>query len=38
MATTNGEPGFDLGKAGFRGIVTHRLAHDVQNNWYVVTK
>jgi 2-polyprenyl-3-methyl-5-hydroxy-6-metoxy-1,4-benzoquinol methylase len=27
-----------LERAGFRSIVTHRLAHDVQNNWYVVTK
>ena len=27
-----------LHKAGFRSIVTHRLAHDIQNNWYVVTK
>ncbi len=27
-----------LQKAGFRSIVTHRLAHDIQNNWYVVTK
>jgi len=27
-----------LQKAGFRSITTHRLAHDVQNNWYVVTK
>jgi 2-polyprenyl-3-methyl-5-hydroxy-6-metoxy-1,4-benzoquinol methylase len=27
-----------LGKAGFRSIETHRLAHDVQNNWYVVRK
>jgi ubiquinone/menaquinone biosynthesis C-methylase UbiE len=27
-----------LRKAGFRSITTHRLAHDVQNNWYVVTK
>ncbi len=26
-----------LGAAGFQGIVTHRLAHDIQNNWYVVT-
>jgi 2-polyprenyl-3-methyl-5-hydroxy-6-metoxy-1,4-benzoquinol methylase len=24
--------------AGFRSIKTHRLAHDVQNNWYVVMK
>jgi 2-polyprenyl-3-methyl-5-hydroxy-6-metoxy-1,4-benzoquinol methylase len=27
-----------LERAGFRSITTHRLAHDVQNNWYVVTK
>jgi 2-polyprenyl-3-methyl-5-hydroxy-6-metoxy-1,4-benzoquinol methylase len=27
-----------LTKAGFRSITTHRLAHDIQNNWYVVTK
>jgi 2-polyprenyl-3-methyl-5-hydroxy-6-metoxy-1,4-benzoquinol methylase len=27
-----------LHKAGFRSVVTHRLAHDIQNNWYVVTK
>jgi ubiquinone/menaquinone biosynthesis C-methylase UbiE len=27
-----------LHKAGFRSIATHRLAHDIQNNWYVVTK
>jgi 2-polyprenyl-3-methyl-5-hydroxy-6-metoxy-1,4-benzoquinol methylase len=25
-------------RAGFRSIETHRLAHDIQNNWYVVTK
>jgi 2-polyprenyl-3-methyl-5-hydroxy-6-metoxy-1,4-benzoquinol methylase len=25
-------------KAGFRSIETHRLAHDIQNNWYVVKK
>jgi len=25
-------------KAGFRSITMHRLAHDIQNNWYVVTK
>ena len=24
--------------AGFRSITTYRLAHDIQNNWYVVTK
>ena len=27
-----------LVQAGFRSITTHRLAHDIQNNWYVVTK
>jgi 2-polyprenyl-3-methyl-5-hydroxy-6-metoxy-1,4-benzoquinol methylase len=27
-----------LGRAGFQSIVTHRLAHDIQNNWYVMTK
>jgi 2-polyprenyl-3-methyl-5-hydroxy-6-metoxy-1,4-benzoquinol methylase len=27
-----------LQRAGFRAITTHRLAHDIQNNWYVVTK
>jgi ubiquinone/menaquinone biosynthesis C-methylase UbiE len=27
-----------LHRAGFRSIATHRLAHDIQNNWYVVTK
>ena len=27
-----------LEKAGFRSITTHRLAHDIQNNWYVVTR
>jgi ubiquinone/menaquinone biosynthesis C-methylase UbiE len=27
-----------LTRAGFRSIATHRLAHDIQNNWYVVTK
>jgi hypothetical protein len=27
-----------LEKAGFRSVTTHRLAHDIQNNWYVVTK
>ena len=26
-----------LTRAGFRSVTTHRLAHDVQNNWYVVT-
>lgn len=27
-----------LQNAGFGSITTHRLAHDIQNNWYVVTK
>lgn len=27
-----------LGKAGFRSVTTHRLSHDIQNNWYVVLK
>ena len=27
-----------LQQAGFSSITTHRLAHDIQNNWYVVTK
>jgi ubiquinone/menaquinone biosynthesis C-methylase UbiE len=27
-----------LHAAGFRSVETHRLAHDVQNNWYVVRK
>ena len=27
-----------LQRAGFRSITTHRLAHDIQNNWYVVMK
>jgi 2-polyprenyl-3-methyl-5-hydroxy-6-metoxy-1,4-benzoquinol methylase len=27
-----------LQRAGFRSITTHRLAHDIQNNWYVVVK
>lgn len=25
-------------RASFRLITTHRLAHDLQNNWYVVRK
>jgi 2-polyprenyl-3-methyl-5-hydroxy-6-metoxy-1,4-benzoquinol methylase len=25
-----------LERAGFSSIVTHKLAHDIQNNWYVV--
>jgi SAM-dependent methyltransferase len=27
-----------LQTAGFRSITTHRLAHDIMNNWYVVMK
>ncbi len=27
-----------LQKAGFRSIETHRLDHDIQNNWYIVRK
>jgi 2-polyprenyl-3-methyl-5-hydroxy-6-metoxy-1,4-benzoquinol methylase len=27
-----------LQKAGFRSVTTHRLVHDIQNNWYVVMK
>jgi 2-polyprenyl-3-methyl-5-hydroxy-6-metoxy-1,4-benzoquinol methylase len=27
-----------LREAGFRSITTNRLAHDIMNNWYVVTK
>jgi Methylase involved in ubiquinone/menaquinone biosynthesis len=27
-----------LQRADFQSITTHRLAHDIQNNWYVVTK
>jgi ubiquinone/menaquinone biosynthesis C-methylase UbiE len=27
-----------LQRAGFRSITTHRLSHDIQNNWYVVLK
>jgi 2-polyprenyl-3-methyl-5-hydroxy-6-metoxy-1,4-benzoquinol methylase len=27
-----------LEKAGFRSVETHRLDHDIQNNWYVVRK
>lgn len=27
-----------LQKAGFRSVTTHRFAHDIQNNWYVVMK
>ncbi len=26
-----------LRAAGFTDVVTHRLDHDIQNNWYVVT-
>jgi hypothetical protein len=25
-------------KAGFRSIQTNQLAHDIQNNWYVIRK
>lgn len=27
-----------LSKAGFTSVQTHKLAHDIQNNWYVVRK
>ena len=27
-----------LQRAGFESVTTHRLAHDIQNNWYVVRK
>jgi hypothetical protein len=27
-----------LERAGFREVTTKKLAHDVQNNWYVVRK
>ena len=27
-----------LTRAGFRSIEKHELAHDIQNNWYVVKK
>jgi ubiquinone/menaquinone biosynthesis C-methylase UbiE len=27
-----------LKKAGFRSVVKHELAHDIQNNWYVIRK
>ncbi|MBC7790758.1 MAG: methyltransferase domain-containing protein [Anaerolineae bacterium] len=27
-----------LERAGFRSVVKHELAHDIQNNWYVVGK
>ena len=27
-----------LRKAGFSNITTNKLAHDIQNNWYVITK
>jgi ubiquinone/menaquinone biosynthesis C-methylase UbiE len=27
-----------LNRAGFHSVITHQLAHDIQNNWYVVTK
>ena len=26
-----------LRAAGFSNIETHKLSHDIQNNWYVVT-
>ena len=29
---------FDAAKAGFGEVTTHQLAHDIQNNWYVVRK
>jgi hypothetical protein len=25
-----------LQRAGFTSVTTHELAHDIQNNWYVV--
>jgi len=27
-----------LNKAGFNQVVTNKLAHDIQNNWYVINK
>jgi 2-polyprenyl-3-methyl-5-hydroxy-6-metoxy-1,4-benzoquinol methylase len=27
-----------LARAGFRSVTTHKLPHDIQNNWYVVRK
>jgi hypothetical protein len=27
-----------LRKAGFRSVTVNKLAHDIQNNWYVVRK
>lgn len=27
-----------LSKAGFTSVQTNKLAHDIQNNWYVITK
>ncbi len=27
-----------LGRAGFRSVKKHELAHDIQNNWYVIRK
>jgi hypothetical protein len=27
-----------LRRTGFQSIQTHRLVHDIQNNWYVVRK
>jgi hypothetical protein len=27
-----------LARAGFQSVEKHELAHDIQNNWYVVRK
>jgi hypothetical protein len=27
-----------LARAGFTSVTTKRLAHDIQNNWYIVRK
>ncbi len=27
-----------LAKAGFKSVLTNKLAHDIQNNWYVIMK
>jgi ubiquinone/menaquinone biosynthesis C-methylase UbiE len=27
-----------LQRSGFRSVTTHRLTHDIQNNWYVIRK
>jgi 2-polyprenyl-3-methyl-5-hydroxy-6-metoxy-1,4-benzoquinol methylase len=27
-----------LSKAGFKSVQTNKLSHDIQNNWYVITK